>query len=126
MKTAMERRRFRRADLEVPVSIRTLDQGASAAPVIGQVKDVSLAGLYCYFKDPCPFASGERVACSISVPPEQARSFPFTRLAGKGWVVRREPLQPGRREGESQPGESLVGLAVAFMPDVTALGTVGY
>lgn len=126
MKTAMERRRFRRAELDVPVSIRPVTQDASAEPVTGQVKDLSLAGVFCSTPAPCVLKLGDAVICSIAIPPEQARLFPFTRVLGKGWVTRLEPLPVGRREGERQPEEALLGLAVAFSPDIAALGTIEY
>lgn len=125
MKTGVERRQFRRAEVDVPVAIRAVPhEGASETLVSGQVKNVSLAGVYCYAKAPCPLKAGDSVTCSLAIPPEQARLFPFTRLVGKGWVVRVEPIQMGRRAGENQTDEELLGLAVAFAPDVTALGAV--
>lgn len=125
MSTATERRRFRRAELDVPVAIRSLDrEGADTVAITGQVKNVSLAGVYCYVGTPCPLQVGEQVVCTISVPSEQARLFPFTRLLGKGWVARLEPIVKGRRAGESPTEEQLLGMAVAFTPDVTALGTI--
>jgi hypothetical protein len=126
MKTAMERRRFRRAELDVPIAIRPMNQDASAEPVIGHIKDISLAGALCYTKAPCALKLGEAVICSVAIPPEQARLFPFARVLGKGWVTRLEPLPVGRREGERQPEEALLGLAVAFSPDIAALGTIEY
>ena len=128
MSTVTDRRRYRRAELDVPVTIRSTDQeGAKNAEAItGQVKNVSLAGVYCYVNAPCPVQIGEQVVCSISVPPEQARLFPFTRLLGRGWVARLEPVMKGRRAGETSSGEQLLGMAVAFTPDVTALGTIEY
>ncbi len=126
MPTATERRRFRRAELDVPVVIRPVERGETAGTLIGQVKNVSLAGVYCYMAAPCPLKVGEQVVCTISVPPEQARQFPFTRLLGKGWVARLEPIMKGRRTGESPSEDQLLGLAIAFTPDVTALGTIEY
>jgi len=124
MKTTMERRRFRRAELNVLMTMRLVNQDAEAEPVIGQVKDISLAGAFCYTEAPCFLKLGDAVICSIAIPPEQARLFPFTRVLGKGWVTRLEPLLVGRREGERQPEEALLALAVAFSPDVAALGTI--
>jgi hypothetical protein len=127
MSTIIERRRFRRAELDVTAVLRSLTDEASAAePIIGQVKDVSLAGVLCHVKAPCPLTPGEQVLCSITVPPEQARLFPFTRLHGKGWVVRIEAIPVGRREGERPPEDELIGLAVAFTPDVTALSAIEF
>lgn len=123
MKSEMERRRFRRAELDVQVAIRPVAQNASAEPVIGQVKDVSMAGVYCYVKSPCPLALDTPVIFSISVPFEHVRAFPFTRVLGKGRVVRAEPVPVGRRSGELRAGEPLQGLALEFAPDVTALAS---
>jgi len=124
MKAVMERRRFRRAELDVPVSIRSWGQEETGEAITGQVKNVSLAGVYCHVPAPSPLKPGQQVICSISVPPEQARWFPFSRVQGKGWVVRMDSVQTGRRAGEAPPDEPLLGVAVAFMPDVTALGTI--
>jgi len=119
MRSGVERRQFRRAEVDVPVAIR-FDSGSAT----GQVKNVSLAGVYCYTNSPCALKPGESVTCAIAIPPEQTRAFPFTRIAGKGWVVRVEPVPAGRRAGENPSDEDLIGLAVAFTPDVTALGAV--
>lgn len=123
----MERRHYRRAELDVPVAIHPLKEGGTAQTeraITGQIKNLSLAGLYCYTKAPCPLKAGEQVACAIAIPREQARFFPFTRLTGKGWVVRTESVPMGRRAGESQSEEELMSVAVAFTQDVTALGAV--
>jgi len=127
MKTTMERRQFRRAEVDVPVAIRPLEQDGSpqtGAVITCQVKNISLGGVFCYTQDPCPLKVGEQVACSITIPPEQARLFPFTRVLGKGRVVRLEPIPVGRRAGETPAEEPLLGVAVAFALDVTALGTI--
>ena len=92
--------------------------------MVGQVKNVSLSGAYCHVKAPCLLKTGEHVVCSIRIPSEQTRRFPFTRILSKGWVLRSEPVPVGRRAGESHD-EQLLGLALAFSPDVTALGTFG-
>ena len=127
MDAAIERRLFRRAELDVPVVMRLLaGEGSPAEPMTGHVTNVSLAGFFCHVQAPCPLKAGQQVVSSISIPREQARYFPFTRLHGKGWVVRLGALPAGRREGELPPEEGLIGLAVAFTPDVTALGTFGY
>ena len=122
----MERRRFRRAELDVPVMIRSVEEGGSGAEVTGQVKDVSLAGVYCHIKAPSPLKPGEQVTCSVAIPPEQVRWFPFTRLTGRAWIVRIQSIQGGRREGEAPSGEQLLGVAIAFTPDVTALGSIEF
>ncbi len=125
MKASIERRRFRRAELDVPVAIRAKNaKAATADPIIGRAKDVSLAGVYCRVKAPCSLAQGDLVTCSVTIPSEQGRWFPFSRLAGKGSIVRLEPIPQGRRAGDNQTEDAFVGVAIAFAPDVTALGTI--
>ena len=124
----VERRRARRAELEVPIEIRPhiTPEQSTPPPVIGNVKNVSLTGVYFHVKTPCALQTGEQVTCSIHIPPEHSRWFPFTRILGKGWIMRSEPVPVGRRAGESPSDqEQILGLAVSFSPDVTALGTFG-
>ena len=123
MSHTVERRRFRRAGLEAPVVIRAVDTaGSEQAPITGQAKNVSLAGLYCHVKAPCPLTIGQAVLSSIAFSEEQARVFPFARLLGKGWVTRVEPVAPGKRAGDLADDDALMGVTVAFAPDLTALG----
>lgn len=124
MERVIERRQFRRAELDAPIDIRSAKTEQPNAQVTGQVKNVSLAGVYVYVSSPCPLQPGEQVICSIVVPLEQQRAFPFRRVSGKGWIVRLEPIARGRRTGESPSADSLIGMVVAFAPDVTALGAV--
>ena len=119
----VERRRFRRAAVAVDVAIRP-QGGGDAATVTGTVKDISLAGVYCYAPSPCPLQAGASVVCEVQVPPEQTRQFPFSRILSKGWIVRVEPIPTGRREHDAPAGDARVGVAVAFTPDVKAFGTV--
>ena len=124
--TTIERRQFRRADVEVSVEIRpsTPRDGGSAALIRGTARDVSLAGVYCYVEAPCPLQAEDTITCFVTIPPAQARVFPFTRLVGRGWVVRQDPVAESRRAGDLHAGKPIVGLAIAFAPDVTALGTI--
>ncbi len=109
----------------MPVTIRKRSSAsASDGPIIGRAKDVSLAGVYCHVTAPCALAQGDLVTCSVTVPSEQGRWFPFSRLAGKGSVVRLEPIPQGRRAEDNPPEETSVGVAIAFAPDVTALGSI--
>ena len=127
MKSGVERRRFRRAELDVSVTIHPLpgQDGASAPPFVGRIKDLSLAGFYGHVKASCSLKVGDLAMCSIVIPPEQSRWFPFTRVTGKGSVVRLDSIPEGRRVGDSPPnGEPLLGMAVAFAPNVTALGSI--
>ncbi len=121
----VERRRFRRAAVAVDVAIRPQEAGAAReSAVTGAVKDISLAGVYCYAPSPCPLKPGAAVVCEVTVPVEHTRQFPFSRILSRGWVVRVEPVPTGRREHDLPPGDARVGIAVAFTPDVKAFGTV--
>lgn len=127
MATAVERRQQRRAELQGRVEIRGLDAAASSAePLIGRTDNVSLAGVYAKVPVPFPWAEGSVVSCSVTLPREATRQFPFTRLSGTGRVVRVFPAREvaaGRTEATSQSAE--VGVAIAFSSGVTALGTIG-
>ena len=123
MSPTIERRKSRRADTEAPVPIELRD-GNSAPPVIGQVKNISLAGALCHVQAPCALKPGDEVICSCSLPREGARGFPFQRILGKGRVVRVEAVAGGRRAGETPSEQDLVAVAIAFAPDVTALATI--
>ena len=121
----VERRRFRRAAIPVSVELRPTGKASgSGTAEVGQVQNVSLAGVYCNVAPSCQLKPGDSVTCSISIPPDQAQQFPFTRILGNGWVVRREAIPTGRRSGEQPTGVERFGLAVAFEPDITALGSI--
>ena len=96
----IERRQHRRADLKVPVEIRTLDvKGTpSQAPLItGRTHNVSLAGISAIVPASASLGLGTLVSCSVNVPPSAAKQFPFTRLLGKGW----ERLAQVREKGST-------------------------
>ena len=123
MRSVLERRQFRRAELDVPVTIRSLTpEGSASEPIVGQVKDISLAGMYCTVIKPAPVASGDTITCSISIPADHAKQFPFTRIAGKGRVLR---VEGGHRHtSEASGANERAGLAIAFSPDITALTAI--
>ena len=120
-----ERRRFRRADLELPVTITLLgDDDQHGESLTCQLRNVSLAGLYCLITGPTSLKHDDRILCSLTVPRDRTRTFPFTRLHSRGWVLRVEPVHAGRRSGDTAPpGQQVFGMAVAFAPDATALAT---
>ena len=117
----IERRQHRRVDLPVQVEIRTIDpQGLpSTTPLTGHARNVSLAGVYAMVPGPVVLEPGTVVSCSVNVPLSVAKQFPFSRLLGKGWVVRTHPA-----EKEDVNGQPEVGVAIAFTGNITALGTV--
>ena len=122
--SAIDRRRSRRADVDGAITLQLVKEGTLNALLTGQVRNVSLDGVLCHVKAPCELTKGDHVNCSLSIPQEQSRFFPFSRLLGQGVVVRVEPVISGRRAGETLASDQVVGLAVAFAPNVTALGTI--
>ena len=114
-----ERRRFRRAEFNdaVPVSLRPRTAEPTPPGIVGHIKNISLAGLLCQVNHPCELKPGDEVSCQVSIPPPQRRSFPFQRVLGNGTIVRVMPTE--------NPAAALH-VAVAFMPDVTALGAIEY
>ncbi len=120
----VERRHARRTKFDGPMMIRAAETRTDA-PIMAQVRNVSLAGAYCAVKSPCTLKPQDEVVCSLETPPEQLRTFPFSRLHGRGWIVRIERISMGRRAGETLSDDQL-GLVIAFSPDVTALSTIAY
>ena len=77
------------------------------------MENISLAGAYCTILPWKPLATDEVLAFSLSIPPEQQRAFPLSRLAGCGRVARAEELpQP------DEWGRKRWGLALAFEEEV--------
>ena len=116
--SAVERRRGRRVNLNAPLLIRRV--GAAPPEPFAQAvtKEVSLTGLY--FEYDADGESGYRindvVMASISVSDPQQREFPFSRVAGRGRIVRGDALPA------DEPGApTRFGIALEFGNDVTAL-----
>ncbi len=113
-----ERRLGRRVGLEVPLLIRR--EGTSDDAFHQEVtKNVSLAGVYFEADGSYPLTLNESVMASVSISEAHTREFPFTRLAGRGRVVRVSPL-PSEQGKERQR----VGVALEFGKDVTALTAI--
>ena len=80
------------------------------------MENISLAGAYCTILPWRPLATDEVLAFSLSIPLEQQRAFPFSRLAGCGRVARAEELpQP------DEWGRKRWGLALEFGEEVMTL-----
>ena len=111
-----DRRRGRRVSVEAPLLIRPSGEGMPTSFQQERTKNVSLAGAYFETAKGEGFAINVPVVVSVSVPIAETRQFPFTRLAGRGRVVRMFDLQP-----EGAVGHKRFGIAVEFGDDVTAL-----
>ena len=110
-----ERRRYRRVPLEVQVLAKRTAPGEPSRFQPGVTQDVSLSGVY--FTTPAwqQVQPQEVLTVSISVPREQSRDFPFSRLVGRGRVVRVQPV-----DGETADEQQL-GIALEFGDDLTIL-----
>ena len=115
----VERRKGRRVGLEVPLQIRQAGGRTAGAFQEEQTKNISLAGAYFETEDEQAYAVNEFVITSVSIPVEQRRAFPFTRLAGRSRVVRVNELP-----SEQASGRKRYGIALEFGDDFTALAAL--
>ena len=112
--STIERRRHRRVDLPVQVKFRGAEEALSAPWIVGEAKDVGLAGVYAVVLPPCQLSAGTTVNYSVDIPHEQQKQFPFAHVLGTGWIVRIISHEGGKE----------VGVAIAFTGDTTALSAV--
>ncbi|OGX39268.1 MAG: hypothetical protein A3C53_01920 [Omnitrophica WOR_2 bacterium RIFCSPHIGHO2_02_FULL_68_15] len=114
--SAEERRRGRRVPMQASVLLRFLDE---QPPSEHAIRNVSLAGVYFETDQPGGLALHTQILASVSIPETERRTFPFTRLAGRGRVVRMDELP-------AQDGSSprRYGVALEFGKDLTALTAV--
>ena len=112
----IDRRRHRRIDLTVPILARRNGDGQEASFKEGVAKNLSLAGVYFTTAGWQELAEDEVMTISVSIPPEQVRHFPFSRLAGRGRVVRVEELAK-----VATSGPTMYGVALEFGEDLTVL-----
>ena len=112
----VERRRGQRANVEAPLLIRTAGQAVAAAFQQETTKNISLGGAYFEAASGEGFSINAPIVVSVSIPIAETRRFPFTRLAGRGRVVRMYEL-PSQEVG----GQKRFGIALEFSDDVTAL-----
>ena len=114
---SVELRRGRRINLQASVLLKPAAAGAAAPFDERLVGNISLAGVYFEIEGANPYAVNDVIITSVAIPESQRRDFPFTRLVGRGCVVRVDELPP-------QSGRKRFGVALQFGADVTALTTV--
>jgi hypothetical protein len=117
MKSSMERRRGRRVAIQAPLRVRRLGEQGPGQEHPAQ--NISLAGVYFETDRPEGLALNEQVFASVAIPEAERRTFPFTRLAGRGRVVRIQELSP-----EQSQDAKRFGIALEFGQDVTALTAI--
>lgn len=126
---SVDRRRERRIALHVPIQIRRVEDAASGPVEEGLTNNVSLAGVYFECRAELPLAPNEIVVASVSIPEGPLREFPFTRLAGRGRVVRVDALPAGAESHEAgrpaqAPGGRRQGVALEFGEQLTMLSAI--
>lgn len=114
----IERRRGRRVNLNAPLLIRRVGPSQPESFAQALTKEVSLTGLYFeYETEGAPeYQMNDVVVASVSVSDPQQREFPFSRLAGRGRIVRVDALADGKAGARKR-----FGIALEFGSDVTAL-----
>ena len=114
-----ERRQERRIPLSVPVHVNWRERGSGGAvsSATGRSIDISRGGIALSLTEGGPFAPGEFVTVSLTVPSEQRKSVPFSLITGSARVVR------VMSRGESN--EEVAALAFCGH-DVSMLGSIVY
>lgn len=111
----IDRRCERRVNAEMLISVRHAQDSGSAVAQDVMARNVSLSGAY--FEGPAGevYQANEILIVSAAIPESMRRQFPFTRLAGRGRVVRAVMLEgKDRRQG----------VALEFEEDLTVLSAV--
>ena len=86
----VEKRRFKRLDLTLPMSIRCLSANGKEKMQDGITINVSFNGAYVGDIEVENLKPDDKINISLSVPRDDSRDFPFSRLIGKAKVVRVE------------------------------------
>ena len=116
--SSIERRRGRRLNLQAPLLIRRIGTHEPEPFKEQMTENLGLAGVY-FETDDAGFEVNEVVMTSVSIPEPQRREFPFTRLAGRGRVVRVNQL-----DSASGDVRKKYGIALEFGDDLTALTSI--
>jgi hypothetical protein len=101
----VEKRRFQRLDLSLPIRLRRISDEGKEKILEGVTVDVSYNGSYVIDINIKDIKAEDNVHISLSVPRDYARDFPFSRITGKARVA---------RVGED-------GVALEFSEDVSRL-----
>ncbi len=86
----VEKRRFRRLGLSLPAKIRRISSDGKEEIQDGATINVSFNGAYVVDVKLKDIRPEDELIISLSVPRDDARDFPFSRLIGKARVVRIE------------------------------------
>lgn len=84
----VEKRKFKRLDLSLPTRVRYNLNGVKEKVQEGFTLNVSFNGAYIVNININDIKAGDNINVLLSVPRDDTRDFPFSRLAGKAKVVR--------------------------------------
>ena len=86
----MEKRRFKRIDMSLPMRLRHILSNGKEEIVDTITSNVSYNGAFITEKTPESIKPEDNLHISLSIPRDNTRDFPFSRLTGKAKVVRVE------------------------------------
>lgn len=113
---SLNRRRYPRAKLSVPVHIGRAERGSGQGVSASTAESVELSpgGIYVATKGGEHFVPGDMVSVSVTIPWEGRAVFPFSRIAGSCRVVRVDRASAGS-------SADVQGVALAFCEQGTML-----
>jgi hypothetical protein len=85
-----EKRRFKRLDLSLPMTVRNISEDGKEKAQKGSTINVSFNGAYIVDIGVKNIKPEDGLDVSLRVPRDDTRDFPFSRITGKARVVRVE------------------------------------
>lgn len=85
-----EKRQYKRLDLSLPMVLKRISESGEDSEMEGVTLNVSYKGAYVSDIELKNINPEDTLRISLSVPRDEARDFPFSRLIGKARVVRIE------------------------------------
>jgi hypothetical protein len=86
----VEKRRFKRLDMSLPTELRHFSSEGKGESSEGKIVNISYNGAYVIDISLKNIKTDDTLTISLSVPRDETRDFPFSRIAGKAKVVRVE------------------------------------
>jgi hypothetical protein len=86
----VEKRRFKRLDMSLPTELRHFSSEGKEESLEGNTLNVSYNGVYVIDISVKNIKANDTLNISLSVPRDETRDFPFSRIAGKARVARIE------------------------------------
>ncbi len=90
MSNFIEKRKFKRLELSLPVQLRQILSDGKEEVNNGVSSNISYSGVYIKDINAAGMMPGDNLNISILIPRAFAKEFPFSRLIGKAKIVRAE------------------------------------